>query len=107
MDSLINHPVIITVFTIVIIAMLLLDLGVLNKKSHVISNREAAFWSILWISLAMGFSGILYVYMGFEKFAQFQLLIFQQLTLVDIHFLEHQTLVVSDEIEIQNPYFHF
>lgn len=72
MDSLINHPVIITVFTIVIIAMLLLDLGVLNKKSHVISNREAAFWSILWISLAMGFSGILYVYMGFEKFAQFQ-----------------------------------
>ena len=72
MDSLINHPVIITVFTIVIIVMLLLDLGVLNKKSHAISNKEAAFWSVLWISLAMGFSAIIYKYMGFEKFAQFQ-----------------------------------
>ncbi|CAM3919379.1 MULTISPECIES: TerC/Alx family metal homeostasis membrane protein [Flavobacterium] len=72
MDSLINHPVILTVFAVVIFAMLLLDLGVLNKKSHVISNKEAAFWSVLWISLAMGFSGIIYNYMGFEKFAQFQ-----------------------------------
>lgn len=72
MDSLINHPVILTVFAVVIFVMLLLDLGVLNKKSHVISNKEAAFWSVLWISLAMGFSGIIYNYMGFEKFAQFQ-----------------------------------
>ncbi len=72
MDSLINHPVILTVFTIVIIAMLILDLGVLNKKGHVVSNREATIWSITWISLAMGFSGIIYKYMGVEKFTQFQ-----------------------------------
>ena len=72
MDSLINHPGIITVFTIAIIAMLILDLGVLNKKGHVVSNREAAIWSVIWISLAMGFSGIIYYYMGVEKFTQFQ-----------------------------------
>lgn len=72
MDSLINHPGIITVFTIAIIAMLVLDLGVLNKKGHVVSNREAAIWSLVWISLAMGFSGIIYHYMGVEKFTQFQ-----------------------------------
>ena len=72
MDSLINHPGIITVFTIAIIAMLVLDLGVLNKKGHVVSNREAAIWSLVWISLAMGFSGIIYYYMGVEKFTQFQ-----------------------------------
>ena len=72
MDSLINHPGIITVFTIAIIAMLVLDLGVLNKKGHVVSNREAAIWSLVWISLAMGFSGIIYHYMGAEKFTQFQ-----------------------------------
>ncbi len=71
-DSLINHPGIITVFTIAIIAMLILDLGVLNKKGHVVSNREAAIWSLVWISLAMGFSGIIYYYMGAEKFTQFQ-----------------------------------
>jgi tellurite resistance protein TerC len=71
-DHLINHPGIITVFTIAIIAMLVLDLGVLNKKGHVVSNREAAIWSVIWISLAMGFSGIIYHYMGVEKFTQFQ-----------------------------------
>lgn len=72
MDHLVNHPVIITVFAITIIVMLLLDLGVLNKKSHAISSREAAIWSAIWISLAMGFSGIIYHYMGLEKFTQFQ-----------------------------------
>ncbi len=72
MDNLINHPGIIIAFTITILAMLILDLGVLNKKGHVVSNREAAIWSAVWISLAMGFSGIIYYYMGSEKFMQFQ-----------------------------------
>ena len=72
MDHLINHPVILGVFSIIIIAMLLLDLGVLNKKSHVVSNREAAIWSVIWISFAMGFSGIIYHYLGVEQFMQFQ-----------------------------------
>jgi tellurite resistance protein TerC len=71
-DHLIDHPGIITAFTLTIIAMLVLDLGVLNKKGHVVSNREAATWSAVWISLAMGFSGIIYYYMGTEKFMQFQ-----------------------------------
>ncbi|BCY27731.1 TerC/Alx family metal homeostasis membrane protein [Flavobacterium okayamense] len=72
MDHLVNHPVIITVFAVTIIIMLLLDLGILNKKGHAISSREAAIWSAIWISLAMGFSGIIYHYMGLEKFTQFQ-----------------------------------
>jgi tellurite resistance protein TerC len=71
-DYLIDHPGIITAFTIIIIAMLVLDLGVLNKKGHVVSNREAAIWSAVWISLSMGFSAIIYHYMGAEKFMQFQ-----------------------------------
>ena len=50
----------------------MLDLGVLNKKSHVVSNREAAIWSVIWISFAMGFSGIIYHYLGVEQFMQFQ-----------------------------------
>jgi tellurite resistance protein TerC len=72
MDHLINHPFILGLFSIIIIAMMLLDLGVLNKKSHAISNREAAIWSVTWISLAMGFSGIIYYYLGAEQFMQFQ-----------------------------------
>ena len=72
MNQLIDHPTIISVFTMIIFGMLVLDLGVLNKKGHVVSNREAAIWSGVWISLAMGFSAIIYYFMGTEKFMQFQ-----------------------------------
>ncbi len=72
MDHLINHPGVLAVFSIVIIIMLLLDLGVFNKHSHVVSNKEALTWSVVWISLAMIFSGVIYYYLGFEQFTQFQ-----------------------------------
>lgn len=76
-DHLINHPWLIVGFSITIIIMLLLDLGVFNKKSHVISNKEALFWSILWISLAMIFSGVIYYTLDrptgtLENFNKFQ-----------------------------------
>lgn len=66
------HPLLIAVFVAVILLMLFLDLGVFNKKSHSISNKEALTWTIVWISLAMLFSGFIYIQEGFEKFAQFQ-----------------------------------
>lgn len=76
MDNLINHPYILIAFSVIICFMLLLDLGVFNKKSHVISNKEAAIWSVVWISLAMVFSLFIYIVtnekVGLEKFAQFQ-----------------------------------
>jgi len=72
MDNLINHPGLLGTFTVVIVVMLLLDLGVFNKNSHVVSNKEAVTWSIVWISLSMLFSGFIYYYMGIEKFSQFQ-----------------------------------
>jgi len=76
MDNLINHPGVIVIFAIVVLGMLVLDLGVFNKKSHAISNREAIIWSLVWISISMIFSGFIYFMTketsGFEKFAQFQ-----------------------------------
>ncbi|WP_159799216.1 TerC/Alx family metal homeostasis membrane protein [Flavobacterium sp. MK4S-17] len=72
MDHMINHPGIIGGFSVIIIIMLLLDLGVFNKKSHVVSSREALIWSIVWIALSMVFSGVIYYYIGFEQFTQFQ-----------------------------------
>lgn len=72
MDHMINHPGVLAVFSITVIVMLLLDLGVFNKHSHVVSNKEALTWSIVWISLAMIFSGVIYYYLGFEQFTQFQ-----------------------------------
>lgn len=72
MDNLINHPGIIAVFSVVILIMLLLDLGIFNKNSHEVSNKEAVTWSLVWISLSMIFSGVIYYFMGVEKFSQFQ-----------------------------------
>lgn len=59
-------------FAIVVIVMLLLDLGVFNKKSHEVSNKEAVTWSIVWISLSMLFSGLVYFFAGSAKFYEFQ-----------------------------------
>ena len=54
------HPGLIIGFAVTVIIMLLLDLGIFNKKSHVVSNKEAITWSIVWVSLAMAFSGVIY-----------------------------------------------
>lgn len=59
-DHLINHPSLLIGFAIAVIIMLMLDLGIFNKNSHTITNKEALGWSILWVSLAMIFSGIIY-----------------------------------------------
>jgi tellurite resistance protein TerC len=52
--------------------MLIIDLGVFNKKSHLISNKEAIIWSSVWISLAMLFSALVYNVAGPSKFYEFQ-----------------------------------
>ena len=76
MDNLIHPPGIIAAFSAVVIFMLLLDLGIFNKKSHIVSNKEAAIWSLVWIGISMLFSIFIYIMTnetaGLEKFAQFQ-----------------------------------
>ncbi|WP_267740443.1 TerC family protein [Myroides injenensis] len=72
MDHLINHPGLLAVFGIVVFVMLLLDLGVFNRHSHQVSTKEALIWTVVWIGLAMCFSGVIYYYMDFENFARFQ-----------------------------------
>ena len=72
MDNLLNHPLSIIIFAVVVVVMLLLDLGIFNKKSHAISNKEAIYWTVAWIGLSMIFSVIVYFSVGFESFTQFQ-----------------------------------
>lgn len=67
-----EHPGLIIVFAIAVVIMLLLDLGIFNKKSHVVTNKEAITWSLVWISLAMIFSGLVYHFAGPAKFYEFQ-----------------------------------
>jgi tellurite resistance protein TerC len=44
-------------FTIFVLAMLTLDLGVFHRKSHVVSFKEAAGWSVVWIAVSLAFGG--------------------------------------------------
>jgi len=76
MGSLVNQPIVILLFFVVVSIMLLLDLGVFNKKSHSLTNKEAILWSLVWIGLSMAFSVFIYFTTraehGVEKLAQFQ-----------------------------------
>lgn len=47
-------------FILLIIFLLALDLGVLNKKEHVIGIKEALLWSAFWIFLSLLFSAVIY-----------------------------------------------
>lgn len=77
------HPGLVWGFAVTVVIMLLLDLGVFNKKSHEVSSKEATIWSVVWISLSMVFSGVVYwVFntdgspeshaLAVEKFTQYQ-----------------------------------
>jgi tellurite resistance protein TerC len=51
-------------FNAFILFMLLLDLGLFNRKVHVISYREAAVWSAVWVTLALVFGAGVFYYLG-------------------------------------------
>ncbi|MFM7181158.1 MAG: TerC family protein [Verrucomicrobiales bacterium] len=44
------------VFIAFVIGVLVLDLGVFHRKAHEVKFKEAAVWSVIWISLAMVFA---------------------------------------------------
>ncbi len=53
-------------FNLFVLGMLALDLGVFHKKAHVVSVKEAAVWSSVWVTLALLFCGGLYFFQGAE-----------------------------------------
>jgi tellurite resistance protein TerC len=51
-------------FTLFVLAMLVLDLVVINKKDHAPSFKEALTWSAVWVALALLFNLLLYRWKG-------------------------------------------
>ena len=49
-------------FTVFILILLGVDLGVFHRRSHTISIREAARWSVVWIALSLLFNAAFYLY---------------------------------------------
>ena len=59
------------VFNVVIALMLAFDLGVLSRKPHVVSAKEAATWSAVWIAVSLMFNLLVSMWLGSEKALEF------------------------------------
>ena len=64
-------PLLYVFFTIAIIALLVVDLGLFQRKSHEVKIKEALGWSAVWISLALLFNVGLFFWRGKEPALQF------------------------------------
>jgi tellurite resistance protein TerC len=42
-------------FIILILLLLFIDLGIFSKESHVVSLKESLIWTVIWVSLSIGF----------------------------------------------------
>src|SRR5215510_10053354 len=58
-------------FSLFILTMLSLDLGLFNRKAHTIKYREAWLWSGVWVTLAMLFAGVVFYYLGSQPGFEF------------------------------------
>jgi len=58
-------------FGAVILFMMSLDLGLFNRKAHTPSYKEAATWSVVWVTLALIFSGVIFWHLGSIKGLEF------------------------------------
>ncbi len=58
-------------FTLFVLAMLAIDLGVFHRKAHEVTMKEAATWSFVWIGLALLFNVGIYYAFGSERALEF------------------------------------
>ena len=53
-------------FSVVLIA-LFVDIGIVNRHSHAPTRKETIGWSIVWVSLALGFNAFVFWQFGIDK----------------------------------------
>jgi TerC family integral membrane protein len=58
-------------FTLFVLSMLGLDLGVFHRRAHEVGVREALLWTVVWIALAMIFNLAVYHWFGSDRALQF------------------------------------
>jgi len=72
-NAVVRFPVLVfwILFNLFVLAMLALDLGVLNRRSHRVSFREALAWTGVWIALAAAFAVLVLFWQGRTQALQF------------------------------------
>lgn len=66
-----GEPLAWVIFGVVVATMLALDLGVFHRKAHAVRGREAAIWSVVWISVALLFNLAVYFRSGSDRGLEF------------------------------------
>jgi TerC family integral membrane protein len=67
----VGTPLLWTTFSILIVAVLAIDLGVFHRKAHAVRFREAISWVVVWVTLAMAFALGVYWKFGSDKALEF------------------------------------
>ncbi len=67
----IHSPMAWAVFSILVLGMLAIDLGVFHRKAHKESFREAFIWSGVWIGVALLFNAGVFAVFGSQKGMEF------------------------------------
>ncbi|AKU92785.1 TerC family protein [Vulgatibacter incomptus] len=58
-------------FIALVLVLLALDLGVFHRRPHEVSNKEAAVWTAIWISLAGAFNAFVFWDLGHQAGIEF------------------------------------
>ena len=58
-------------FTVLVLVLLFLDLGVFHREARAVSRKEAGIWSIVWIGLSLIFNAGIYYTSGAEPALEF------------------------------------
>lgn len=59
-----HDPEVVLVFGGLVAGLLILDLGVLNRRAHILSQKESLIWSAGYVSIALLFGGFLWWQIG-------------------------------------------
>lgn len=57
-----SETLILAGFFVLILLMLMVDIGLFNRKDHEIGFREALIWTTLWVSMALGTAVLIYFF---------------------------------------------
>ena len=58
-------------FLAFVLAMLALDLGVFHREAHKVTVKEAAIWSVVWVTCGLAFNALLWQGYGSQKGLEF------------------------------------
>lgn len=67
----VGSPLVWTLFAAVVIVFLAIDLGIFHRKAHAVSTKEAAIWTVVWVTVAMLFNAFVFKRFGGQKALEF------------------------------------